>query len=374
MNSSFWENTHTQGSRDVMIVGGGFSGLWIAAFLKEKYHHFRITVLEANAFGATASTKNAGFACFGSPSEILSDFEQIGFDKTVELLRWRFNGIDRIAKSFTAKNIHYHRHGGWELFHKEQTALWEKVVANTSLLDEIAKAATGKNLFELQKPLPSYANKFLHGAYSKYEAQLNPFLLQQQLLKKCRRLGIEVLQGVVVDSFNEKSDSVSLETSVGSFTAKNIVFTTNSHTDSFYPGENVNPARAQVLITEPIENLSWRGIFHMDEGYYYFRNVGNRLLLGGARHRNVAGETTHELGTSDIIQNDLEQQLKNHILPGQDYRIEKRWSGIMAMGKEKTPIQKQITDRIYLSTRLSGMGVALAPELGVRFVAQVFNP
>jgi hypothetical protein len=37
----------------------------------------------------------------------------------------------------------------------------------------------------------------------------------------------------------------------------------------------VKPARAQVLITEPIDNLDVRGTFHLDCGYYYFRNIGS---------------------------------------------------------------------------------------------------
>lgn len=373
MSRSFWENTHLIGLRDVMIIGGGFSGLWTACSLKEKYPHFRITVLESKAFGSTASTKNAGFACFGSPSEILSDYDQMGFERTVELLRWRFNGIQRIARTFRPNNIDFNRYGGWELFHEEQFALWEKVNSNQELLNEISRTATGKVLFDLNKPLPEGANRFQRGAYSSHEAQLNPLLLHQQLSKKCRRMGVEILNGVSLSQYDEHSEFVEIESSVGSFRTKNLLLTTNSHTDSFLPKENVIPARAQVFITAPIPNLPWKGIFHMDEGYYYFRNVGNRILFGGARHRDIPGETTHELGTSNVIQKDLEGQLKNYIIPNHEVAIEQRWSGIMAMGKEKSPIQKRISNRVYLSVRLSGMGVALAPELAVHFVQSVFN-
>uniref|UniRef100_UPI00374DAD7D FAD-dependent oxidoreductase n=1 Tax=Niabella hibiscisoli TaxID=1825928 RepID=UPI00374DAD7D len=52
------------------------------------------------------------------------------------------------------------------------------------------------------------------------------------------------------------------------------------------------------------------------------------------------------------------------VLPGQQPVIQQRWAGIMAMGPDKSPVLKQLTDRTFCSVRLSGMGVALAPMMG----------
>jgi glycine/D-amino acid oxidase-like deaminating enzyme len=86
----------------------------------------------------------------------------------------------------------------------------------------------------------------------------------------------------------------------------------------------VKPARAQVLITEPIDNLDVRGTFHLDCGYYYFRNIGDRILLGGGRNLDFETETTTEFAQTEIIQNRLEQLLKEVILPQQDFKIAHR--------------------------------------------------
>ena len=51
----------------------------------------------------------------------------------------------------------------------------------------------------------------------------------------------------------------------------------------------ITPARGQIIVTEPIDDLPWTGCHHFDEGFYYFRNIGNRVLLGGARNQDFDG-------------------------------------------------------------------------------------
>jgi gamma-glutamylputrescine oxidase len=104
-----------------------------------------------------------------------------------------------------------------------------------------------------------------------------------------------------------------------------------------------------------------KGTFHFDQGYYYFRNLGNRLLIGGARNKAFKEEETTEIATTNIIQNELEDFVRQHLLPDTTFSITHRWSGIMAMGSEKIPIVKAISEQVFCCVRMSGMGVALAP-------------
>jgi glycine/D-amino acid oxidase-like deaminating enzyme len=67
---------------------------------------------------------------------------------------------------------------------------------------------------------------------------------------------------------------------------------------------------------------------------------------------------------TDAIQQELERFLREVVLPGRAYSIEHRWSGIMGMGSEKSPIIRQINDQVFCAVRMSGMGVALAPVIG----------
>ena len=73
-----------------------------------------------------------------------------------------------------------------------------------------------------------------------------------------------------------------------------------------------------------------------DKGYYYFRNIEDRILLGGGRNLDFETETTTAFGETEIVQNKLEQLLKEVILPNHDFKIAHRWSGIMGLGNSKT--------------------------------------
>ena len=118
------------------------------------------------------------------------------------------------------------------------------------------------------------------------------------------------------------------------------------------------------MVTAPVKGLALKGTFHYDEGFYYFRNLGNRILLGGARNSALEEEATAEMITTGRIQQTLEQFLAEFILPGQSFTITDRWSGIMGMGTEKMPLIKEVSPQIFCAVRMSGMGVALAPVIG----------
>ena len=76
------------------------------------------------------------------------------------------------------------------------------------------------------------------------------------------------------------------------------------------------------------------------------------------------GETTTSLSQTDLIQNRLEELLKNVILPKQDFKIAHRWSGIMGIGNSKNPIVSQLSENVYCGVRLGGMGVAIGSLIG----------
>jgi glycine/D-amino acid oxidase-like deaminating enzyme len=102
----------------------------------------------------------------------------------------------------------------------------------------------------------------------------------------------------------------------------------------------------------------------MDSGYYYFRNVDNRVLFGGGRQLDFAAETTTQLDTTEKIQRQLEHYLKELILPTTTFEIAHRWSGIMGVGSHKKPIVKALSERVYCGVRMGGMGVALGSLVG----------
>jgi len=376
MNSarrSGWERQSLEKNFDVIVVGAGFSGLWAALDLIKDHAHYRIAVLDRLPFGASASSKNAGFSCAGSASEILADIDAMGYDASLKLVQMRLAGMERIQKHFSARNIEYKHTGGWELFPEQHQQRYEAILDRSDVLDAI-REAVGKNWIQLHPTHPPklWSRKPIQWIAHPLEGGLNPYLLMQQLEKKVRRSGVAIFRGIEVKSHVESSKYVELETDSGLFRAQRLLIATNGAIRDLVDGLDVKPARAQVLLTEPIENLPFRGVFHRDEGYYYFRNVGNRVLLGGARNEDFKGETTAEIAVTPTIQSALEQVLNDEILHGQQYTIAHRWSGLMGMPTTKFPVQKWVSDRVFVSAGLGGMGVALAPMLALE-IARSFK-
>jgi len=174
---------------------------------------------------------------------------------------------------------------------------------------------------------------------------------------------ILILNQQTVTAFLEKGNDVEVVLNDFSFRSKKVLFATNGFANGLTGGA-VKPARAQVLITEPIENLDIKGTFHLDRGYYYFRNIGDRILLGGGRNLDFDTENTTEFAQTEIVQNKLEQLLKEVILPNQKFEIAHRWSGIMGIGNSKNPIVSQLSENVYCGVRLGGMGVAIGSLIG----------
>ena len=77
---SFWE-IESLISYDYIIVGGGITGLSTAISIKEKDASKNILIIERGVLPTGASTKNAGFACFGSMTELIDDMEQNGVNE-----------------------------------------------------------------------------------------------------------------------------------------------------------------------------------------------------------------------------------------------------------------------------------------------------
>ena len=115
MNPSIWELETFYRNRDVIIIGAGFTGLWTAISIKEKFQEKSVLVVERSSISMGASTRNAGFACFGSLTEIIADSEKMGWKKTLDLVKMRFDGLQKIQNYFRPEEIDFENCGGYEI-------------------------------------------------------------------------------------------------------------------------------------------------------------------------------------------------------------------------------------------------------------------
>ncbi len=375
MQISVWEKESFFAPADVIIAGSGFVGLWSAFYLKKNHPDIRITIIDRGVIPTGASTRNAGFACFGSATELMSDIAAMGEDKTLELVEMRFNGISKIQKVFKGGGIGFDTCGGYELIDSLSPEKHEKLVADVEWLNRQLQPITSKKrtyTFADDKISDFGFKKVAHLIRTKQEGSLHPGRLCQKLLQKVQGMGVNVLSGLEITRFETSGKNVTVYTDRDFFlSAEKILICTNAFAKQLLPELDIAPARGQVLVTAPIPSLKIKGTFHFDEGYYYFRNLGNRLLLGGARNAFPEEETTTEMDVTASIQSKLEAFIKERLLPGIPFEITDRWSGIMGRGTEKTPILQKISGNVYCAVRMSGIGVAISPVVGLKMAGML---
>ncbi len=263
---------------------------------------------------------------------------------------------------FSHADIDYDACGGAEVFADDST--YHTCVNALQTMNEQLAFITGhEKVFQLKDHSLNEMGltSFQHLIANKMEGGLHSGKLMQKLMQKVQGLGVQIIFNTPVASYDELGNQVSIKTNHAEiFVADQLLICTNGFTKTLLPEMDVQPNRGQVLVTAPIANLKLNGTFHFDEGFYYFRNYQNRVLLGGARNADFANEVTEEIDISSIIQQKLEDFLQR-IIPHTKVEIDYRWSGIMGMGETKMPIVQAIGDRVFACVRMSGMGVALAP-------------
>lgn len=358
MQLSYWEREVLIGSPQAVVVGSGITGLTAALTLKQSRPEMDVLVLERGSPPTGASTRNAGFACVGSASEMSADLEELSENELAALLELRWKGLQRLLKNCGPAHIDFVQHGSHELF--ENQVELDKALDVLGRLNRITQEVCGQAAFE-QSPSPVSGNGFCSlSIVNQLEGSLNPGKVVNTLLKRCADGGVRVLSGMEVTHV----DSSRVDVAGTRLNPELILVCTNGFARRLLPTLEVHPARNQVWLTHPIPDLPFEGIFHMNAGYTYFRTVGNRLLIGGFRHLHAEVEATDQFGLTAEIEGHLKGFAENRLLPNHTIEWDMAWSGILGVGPNRMPILKEVKPGLFAGVRLGGMGVAIGSELG----------
>jgi len=178
----------------------------------------------------------------------------------------------------------------------------------------------------------------------------------------CEAKQIRILLNVEVERI-EKENEFNIIADGLSLAAEKIIVCNNAFAGKL-SDVTTEPGRNQVLVTSPIENLQIRGCYHYDKGYIYFRNIGNRVLIGGGRNIDMSKESTDQFGSTEKIKSYLLDVLDDHVLKDQSFEIEHEWSGILGFNTTKEPHVQEVSPGKFVAVGLGGMGVAIGSLVG----------
>ncbi|HKL40735.1 MAG TPA: FAD-dependent oxidoreductase, partial [Cryomorphaceae bacterium] len=260
---SYWETKHFIHHWDALIVGSGITGLTTGIFLKRKFPDWKIAILERGVLPSGASTRNAGFACFGSVSEILDDLTRMSEKEVFDLLAKRYEGLNVLRETLSDSLLGYKPTGGYEVFKEGSEESYRECLGSLSYINAELVQCIRKQAF---KDTSNRITEFGFGGVenmivNELEGTVDTGLMMKNLVSLAREKGIEIFNGIEVKQMDSSGSVCILDTNIGEILSDRVVVATNGFAKELIPEIEVTPNRAQVLLTSPIENLKWSGCF-----------------------------------------------------------------------------------------------------------------
>lgn len=357
---SYWEWKSFK-HYDLIVIGAGIVGLSTAIQYKEKNPAKKVLVLERGILPTGASTKNAGFACFGSLTEILDDLEHMKESEVLRLVDRRFKGLQAIREKFGDEALGYQDTGGFELITDAELHLLSHLPKINELLFPIFEA----NVFSEVEDFDQFGfgSSVKAVIRNQFEGELDTGKFISTLWQYAQQVGVTIITGAEVLAWDDVQLTVKVKDAINGyveFEGSQLAVCTNAFTKQLLPNLEIKPGRGLVFVTQPLSTpLPWEGSFHYNKGYVYFRTIDGRLLLGGGRDQDFEGEESLEFLVNPKIKSYLLRIMEEIILPGEKLEIAFEWTGIMAFGQSKNPIVQQLSKNVFCAVRLGGMGVAI---------------
>jgi glycine/D-amino acid oxidase-like deaminating enzyme len=270
---------------DIVIVGGGYTGLSAAYNLRKKFSNKKIVLLEGACCGYGASGRNGGFCIATS----LLDWEQKDPERRQKDWEVSSYGIKQIKQVISEYDLDcdFDENGMLEvaLDSKQTTALEEHQIELKSFGIE-SDLLYGKDLeSEIKSP------RFVAGLKTPYGATLNPAKLARGMKKVVEDLGVEVRERTVVTRITPGKINY-IDTEFGDIRAPVLVLAVNAyaHKLGFFK-DRVFPVSVHQIVTEPLSETQWESIGWQNRPglsdaralySYSIPTADGRILMGGS--------------------------------------------------------------------------------------------
>jgi len=270
---------------DLVVVGGGYTGLWTAVRAKERDPGRRVVLLEARRLGWAASGRNGGFC-----SASLTHGEENGRNRWPseydELDALGAANLDAIEKTVSDRGmaVDFERTGELSVALEPHQVAW---------LRESADAGGGRFLDETEVRAAVNSPTYLAGLHTDETALLHPAKLVHELARVAAELGVEIFEDSQVRSVTagDRTGPVTVTLDAASVRADRVALGTNAFPALVrrYRAYTI-PVYDFALMTEPLSSaqlasLGWAARQGMDDlanqFHYYRLSADNRILFGG---------------------------------------------------------------------------------------------
>ncbi|WP_327291720.1 NAD(P)/FAD-dependent oxidoreductase [Streptomyces sp. NBC_01198] len=324
---------------DVVIVGGGYTGLWTAYYLKQAVPFLRITVLEARFCGYGASGRNGGWLYNGIAGR--DRYARLhGHDAAVALQQAMNATVDEVVRVAAVEGVEADIQQGGVLevayspaqlarlraYHERETAFGEK--------DRVLLGAA-------ESARRIRAAGTVGASWTPHGARVQPVKLLQGLAAAVERLGVTIHESTAVTEIRPKH----AVTPYGTVRAPYVLRCTEGFTASV-KGQRRTwlPMNSSMIVTEPLPpelwaTIGWEGgetLGDMAHAYMYAqRTADGRIALGGRGVPYRFGSRTDNDGrTSDRTVAALREVLVRLFPATAGVAIDHAWSGVLGVPRD----------------------------------------
>ncbi|MDO8561544.1 MAG: FAD-binding oxidoreductase [bacterium] len=356
---------------DVAIVGGGFTGLWTAYFLKKLDPAVRVSLLEAETIGYGASGRNGGEACPTLDQSHLSAIEHFGLKEAKKMARigkQNYEAFEKFASDCDFENT------GWlyPALSKGHTGSYKEAHAAAQAVGE-GGGWQFFNASEMRKQLDSPL--YLGGVFLPEGGIVNPMKLVLKLKRESERAGVKIFEKTKV--IRIKKGVVTSEQ--GTLRAKRVVLATDAYGHHLFPQllRKFVPLYDYIIVSEPMPDaqlalIGWKGRQAVADARtffnYYRLTHDNRILWGTSEaHYYFPNHVDPAHDYSDEHRSSLRVSFAKHFPQLKDLKFEYSWGGPIAATTRLSPC----FGRLQSGTLLYGLGYTGQGVVCSRFAGRV---
>ncbi len=348
---------------DVVVVGGGFTGLWTALALREREPGLDVAIVEADFCGSGPSGRNGGFlhGWWAALPRLVAAF---GAERALELARVGDRIIPGVAAFLAARDADAWLHQGG-LLAASAAPVQDEVVARGAVVARslgVAEEAVPLDRAEVAKRCSSPV--FRDGVLYRDGATVHPGLLVRALRDATLEAGIRLYEKSPVGALSTSPFRVNSER--GSIDCDSVVLATNAWMTGWRPvAGRVTNMGSWVVLTEPapdaLRKLGWSGNEAITDGrtfLHYFRTTDDgRVLMGaGAGQLGFGGRVDSRFFDDADSHRRAEAGLRRLLPALRDVRVERSWGGPIDVSADRLPFFGS-HGRVHFGVGYTGNGV-----------------
>jgi glycine/D-amino acid oxidase-like deaminating enzyme len=353
---------------DLVVVGGGYTGLWTALRAKERYPGFDVVLLEAGACGDQASGRNGGFAS-ASLTHGFGNGQARWPEELAELDRLGADNLTAIGETVTRYGIDC----GWEQTGELMVATAPHQVEELAgLAQDLNAAGHGVELLDESQVRAQVASpSYLSGVWDRNgTVMVEPARLAWGLREACLSLGVRIYEQTPVTGLDRAGPAMLVRTPAGRVRAARVALATNAFPPLLRRLRLMTvPVYDYVLATEPLTrqqlaSVGWRnrqGIGDAANLFHYYRLTrDNRILWGGYDAVYHYGSRIHrDLEQSDVTHGRLAEHFFATFPQLRGVRFSHRWGGVIDTCTQFAAFFGKAYDgRVAYALGYTGLGVA----------------